>query len=276
MKKSIMLFVMISWIILFSAFSASAQDIEYVNSILWSNVYTISIENNFAYCGFTNGVLILDISDPENIRQVSQVYLGSPVLDLDLDGEYLYAAAYGHGLRVIDISDPYSPSEVSGFNIKQPISIEIYRQSAFIIANTMPYWGSSYTLKSYNISNPSNPEFIDEICIESRFRSMTIKDGRAYIAENYGWGVGSGGVRIISIYYPGYFFNNGRYETTRYTQKVISNGEYFYLLDNALGLLVIETLTPYNMHVVNYIIPPGDTLFTFTRDFCIDDNKVSL
>jgi len=28
------------------------------------------------------------------------------------------------------------------------------------------------------------------------------------------------------------------------------------------------------MRVVNHIIPSGDTLFTFTRDFCIDDNKV--
>ncbi len=271
--KRILLALIILFIIITSN-PLTAQVVEYVNSILWSDIYTINIANDYAYCGFSNGVVILDTSDPSNILQVSQVYLGSEVLDLDINGDYLYAVTFNHGLRVIDISNPYLPVEVSHFNIEQPIAIEIYGQIAFIIANTLPYWGGSYTFNSIDIADPFNPRYIDGITINSCFRSLTVKDNRMYIAENFDLGGNSGGIRIISVYYSGYFYNLGRYETTRYTQKIVSNEEYLYLLDNALGLLVIESLTLGSMHVVNHIIPSGDTLFTFTRDFCIDDDKV--
>jgi len=84
------------------------DNIEYIGSTLWSKVYDIEIDGNYAYCSFINGLVILDISNKKEPVFVSQLYLGGGN-GIDIKDKYAFVASGDKGLFVINISDPRVP-----------------------------------------------------------------------------------------------------------------------------------------------------------------------
>jgi hypothetical protein len=69
-------FALIILVIFILASSSFAQGIEYLGSTLWSGVNDVKVVGNYAYCAFFNGLMILDISNPDTPTFVSQYYIG--------------------------------------------------------------------------------------------------------------------------------------------------------------------------------------------------------
>ncbi len=66
MKKLIMI-ALVAVVLFFSAL-AHAQNISYLGSTLWSGVCDVKIQGNYAYCAFFNGLMVLDIANPDTPR----------------------------------------------------------------------------------------------------------------------------------------------------------------------------------------------------------------
>jgi len=88
--------------------SSPAQEVKYLSSTLWAGVSDVAVDStrDYACCSFPNGLVILDLSDPESLTVVSQFYLQGEGNGIFLDGQYVYLADGRSGLRILDISDP--------------------------------------------------------------------------------------------------------------------------------------------------------------------------
>jgi hypothetical protein len=95
--------------LVFIVAGASAQEVEYVGSTLWTGVNDVEVVGNYAYCAFVNGLVILDISDPASPMFISQLYLQGIGYDIDVEGNCAFIADGFFGLKVVNISNPSAP-----------------------------------------------------------------------------------------------------------------------------------------------------------------------
>ena len=106
------MFIFVSFLSI-AVFTANALcqnlDIEYVGSTLWNGVIDVEIVENYAYCTFTNGLMILDISNIASPNFVSHYYLPEGAYGIDISGNYAYVADQESGLQIIDVTDPANP-----------------------------------------------------------------------------------------------------------------------------------------------------------------------
>jgi len=85
-----------------------SKNLEFVGSALWSKAHDVRVSGDYAFGAFKNGLLILDISEKEEPRFVSQLYLGGGS-GLDLNANTAFVAAGENGLAVVDVSSPGNP-----------------------------------------------------------------------------------------------------------------------------------------------------------------------
>lgn len=74
-------------------------------------ISNLDVKGNFAYCVFSEGLLILDVTDPSNI-QLASLELGTDLTDIFMAGEigYISFGAPGvAGIALINFTNPYSP-----------------------------------------------------------------------------------------------------------------------------------------------------------------------
>jgi len=71
--------------------------------------HDVALDGDRAFLARTGGLLVLDLSDPAQPRQVGQLPLPATVLGLTLDGPRALLAAGAHGLYVVDRTEPERP-----------------------------------------------------------------------------------------------------------------------------------------------------------------------
>ncbi len=114
-----------------------------------------------SYSGGTEygGVLILDVTDPANLIEVSNIPCNR-AYDVDISGNYLYISESGifpdiaGGIKVVDITDPSVPIEKGSWSLADPPA------TAFDIAvnGNMVYLAAAADgLRVIDVSNPDNP-----------------------------------------------------------------------------------------------------------------------
>ena len=77
--------------------------------------YGVSVSEDYAYVANTDGLAVIDVSDPEFPGYVTLVDIG-PAFDVYVIETYAYVANYDKGLAVVDISDPTDPRVKDTFN----------------------------------------------------------------------------------------------------------------------------------------------------------------
>ncbi len=73
------------------------------------NVQAITISAGLAYLATTEGLLILDLADPADPQPVGALPLGTPAVDVVVDGAYAFVAELDVGMQVVDVTDPATP-----------------------------------------------------------------------------------------------------------------------------------------------------------------------
>lgn len=113
------------------------------------------IQDNYAYIA-ADGLIILDISDPENITQVGSIEPDVSVCYwIDVQGNYAYLAEHD-GFHVFDVTKPTDPVEIASFGVADgydhvfTLAVEGNYAYVFITADLI--------LKVLDISSPSNPK----------------------------------------------------------------------------------------------------------------------
>ena len=130
--------------------TASAQWLEYKSSTLWNDAFDIAVQGNYAYTAGSNGMQIVDISEPNEPVIVSRLYLQGRTFGIDVHGDYAYIADRVHGLQIVDITDPRDPQIVGIYSSNNLIRDAAVRYPYCVIIEDS-------TMATLNISDPSNP-----------------------------------------------------------------------------------------------------------------------
>ncbi len=277
--------LIVVFVIFICAFPVSAQQMEYVNSTLWNGVNDIEIVDNYAYCGFVNGLVILDYTDAEYPVEISRLYTEGETFAVAIESDLALLASGTAGLQVIDISDIESPQLISTFHTGgEIIDLEITGDYAFLADNDKGIYAidfsdpehleqvyyQSYSLVMditgynnmlyissdidgvivYDIANPELPELITTIPIPAGCNKAFIDGDILYAFNNWG-----SGLLIFDI-------------TDPYTPQLLSQlnegyidihirNDYAYILTWDDDLIVVDISDPSAPVVVNRIAVSG-------------------
>ena len=113
---------------------------------------TVAILGTYAYAGVGLRLVILDISDPSQMKEVG-VTAPFPhfVQDIAISGRLAYVAAGGGGLRVVDVSNPASPVEIGAWESPG------YAEGVAVAGQTVYLADGPYGLRLLDASNPAQP-----------------------------------------------------------------------------------------------------------------------
>lgn len=143
----------------------------------------VCVTGNHAYVAdYTNGLVIVDISDPANPTTVGN--FPSRIGDFDytaaaigvaVSGNYAYVANWYDDLYIIDVTDKTNPTLANTYTIDDGAdSITISGNLAFIAAE----WAG---VDIIDISDPINPVFIGNYNTNDLAEDVAIQNNYAYI-----------------------------------------------------------------------------------------------
>ncbi len=146
--------------------------------------YTVVTYGNYAYYNTGGDIHIMDISDPYQIHEI-KCYIESdlPVLDMVIQGHYLFMTSYNKGIKIFDLSDPLNPEYISNaYNKAYPKAILVANNLLISITNSWP--------QIFDISDIKNPVYLSWIDYSSgnNEKSYALKDMMLYMSGWYGPG----------------------------------------------------------------------------------------
>ena len=158
-----------------------AQQFEYVNSALWGNIRCVDIDGDYAYCAFNAGLVVLDISNPGSITEISKLYLPGSSNWIDVENDLAFISNYDHGLDVVDISDPPHPELISQYSSpKKASGVQVDGDYAYLKTSD----SVSTTFEFIDISDPRHPTGAGSYTLnDDIYSNMYAVDTLAYVAS---------------------------------------------------------------------------------------------
>ena len=149
-------------------------------------VNTVDIQGNLAYIGSGRRMVILDITDFENITEVGSIQLLSTVEDIAVRDGFAYVATkheiFGLGFCSVNVSDPSNPTLASNpdaFGNFQPRLVKLYQNFAF--AQSTDGGGGSPNV--FDITDPENVIWVGKDFLPS-VDTIAILDDFLYAADD--------------------------------------------------------------------------------------------
>ena len=111
------------------------------------------------YVARGSGMVVLDVTDPDNLVELGGLDLAGDVWNLDVAGDYAFVAVHGYGvyLAVVDVSDPSNPRlVVDGLEagITPFTDVLLHNNTAYLLQGASD--GSSGSLVMLDINDPSS------------------------------------------------------------------------------------------------------------------------
>ena len=130
MKCMIKLLVMAAIALVPVSAAGIEYEVAYMGSCLWTGVQDVSVEGDYAYCAFANGLVVLDISSPDNPIFVGSVYCQGTCGAVFKSESVVYLATFSGGLVTVDVSDPANPYVMARYDMPG------YLQDVYVDGNT--------------------------------------------------------------------------------------------------------------------------------------------
>ena len=140
--------------------------------------YNVIVAHQTAYVVNNQGLVILDVSDPDRPKKIGAVKGLSPSFAVDLTGHFAYIGGEG-GLAVIDVADPKQPRVIGQFLRGETINVlKIAGDNAFLI-------NSENSLKVLAINDHERPQEIGEFNDGGRYyyHALGRRDDILYLAD---------------------------------------------------------------------------------------------
>ena len=146
--------------------------------------------DNYAYFTSKNGLYVVDISNPSNPQSLGRVNGTSNFIleNLDADANMLAVAAHEDGVFLYDISNPE--------NLQLRSTISTNNAWGVRLKDGYAYIADDLFVKIYDISNSSNPVFINQIQTSNAVKDIALTELFMYVA------LGSDGVDIYDFSSP--------------------------------------------------------------------------
>ena len=144
--------------------------------------------DNYAYFTSKNGLYVVDISSPSNPQSLGRVDGTNNFIleNLDADNNMLAVAAHEDGVLLYDISNPQD------LELRSTIISE--NAWAVRLKDGYAYIADELIVKIYDISNSSDPVFINQIQTSNAIKDIALTQSFMYVA------LGSDGVDIYDLY----------------------------------------------------------------------------
>ncbi|MCK5125187.1 MAG: hypothetical protein KAR42_02930 [candidate division Zixibacteria bacterium] len=223
-----------------------AVTFEYQSTILQNYMRDIRFDGDIGYCSYSNGLKVYDFSDPTNPVLISEFDHGQykgMAMEFDFYGNYLYLPISNVGILIIDNSDPYNLTE-AGFYPIADFLMEVKQHNGYLylakrlndavvfdlvdpvnpveisslstgsrttigldiagdILGLVHYY---YGIRFYDISDPTNPEYLSVYDPYGNESDLKIVGNIAYVT-------GRGyGLSIVDISNPSYPTQIGQYD----------------------------------------------------------------
>jgi hypothetical protein len=161
--------------------------------------------NNLIYAGASgaeNGLVIFDISDPDNVVQRSSFstdnpisvrnnWWGNDVVGLTVDGTYAYLATLYGGLVIVNVSNPDSPTFVSKLALHNQNPPDTKETWEIKVVGNYAFIAGGLGMFVVDVTNKANPTLVANLDLGAlRATDIVISGNYAYLAlGRYGFTV---------------------------------------------------------------------------------------
>ena len=204
-----------------------------------------------------NGFSVVDITDPSAPSIAgSAAPLSGFLRRILVKGDYAYISG-STGLQIYDISDPSAPygigfydSDGGGMN-----DVALKGHMAYIAQGA---YFQPNNLTILDVSDPQLPVFEGKVVVGMTLGSVALSGDYAYAGDNFG-GFGSYGLSAININPSDGDYLNAPSSCEPFSdgvgvmKDVAAFGNFAYVLDPALGMMVIDISDPANLDDSDYI-----------------------
>jgi hypothetical protein len=158
----------------------------------------LAVAEQKAYLGAGQaGLIILDVSDPAAIRELSRS--AGDIGQVTVLGPTVYAVDSMAGLRLFDVSDPTQPHLLGAFHPDDPITDLIVAPSPINLSDPLVYLGTlGQGVRIVNAAIPSGLQVIGVYPAPGSVYSLALEGTRLYVAN--GWG--ASGLSVVDITNP--------------------------------------------------------------------------
>ena len=206
----------------------------------------VAIQGGYAYVGVGLRLVVLDISNPADLREVG-VTQPFPhfVEDVAISGTLAYVAAGGAGLRVVDISNPALPAEVGAWDSRG------YTEGIAVAGTTVYLADGPDGLRILDAADPFRPTEIGSAFPFNYAFGVAVSGRYAYVAA------GGAGLLIADVTDPRRPLEVGRYETPGYTYGLSLVGNTAYIADAWGGIQAVDVSNPAQPVLLGVCATPG-------------------
>ena len=244
----------------------------------------------------TKGLLLVDISDPAQPREIGAHSTRGYAQAVDVDGEYAYVANRGEGLTILDVSDPTRPFEAGSIDTQGSAQdvvihgglayvadqrgglqiIDVGRPEAPRLLATYETRGHAEAvavrgaivfvavgdagLEIIDVSDPSAPARLATLDLRGDAGDVVITDGLAYIAAGFR------GIRIVDVSDPATPTEIGYLGTDGEARGLALSTGFLYVAERTEGLSVFALGDAQTPELVARIDTPGEAVRVAVTD----------
>jgi len=212
---------------------------ELVTTVDTGDARAVTVQGSYAYVSdYDDGLVIVDISDPENAHIKGSIDTGS-IIDAYISGNYAYAVGHNYDstLYLINIENKKNPMVLDSLEMDLPISLTVVDDYAYVVETPS---GTGY-ISVVDISTPGElPDTWDTVAANIDTPEDITDDGSyLYIADS-----GEEGLVIYNLTDPA----APGYEATAVTNanscRVTLDGNYAFVASRNYGTKVVNISTP--------------------------------
>jgi len=181
--------MLVSSIFSFNVQAQTSQSL-YLNRVGFLDIevgYDVHVVENYAYVTNNDGLMIIDIQNPQNPQKVGEILTGGS-FGFEIENDTAYIASSSSGFVISNITDPRNPDVLGQNSAGGATKIAISGSYAYVT-----YSGAGF--KIFNINDPTNPAFLGEFS-DSRSDAIEIKANIAYFAN------AEVGLKVVNVSNP--------------------------------------------------------------------------
>ena len=210
--------------------------------------FAVHVSGNYAYVADGDaGLQVIDVSNPSNpIIAGSLAPLGYAFYGVYVSGKYAYVIDWDTGLLVIDVTTPAIPTVVGSCNaVSATGGVYVSGNYAYVV----DYFAHP-GLAIVDISDPFNPFIVgawgdDWYEIDDNYYSCY----DVHVQGNYAYVACVDSIYVIDISVPYNPVLLGSSQTPGKARGLYVRGDYVYVADGDLGLMILKTLVPFSDEV---------------------------
>ncbi|MCK5184005.1 MAG: hypothetical protein KAQ95_06855, partial [Candidatus Heimdallarchaeota archaeon] len=222
----------------------------------YGNVCDVDIDEDLAYMVTTYGLVILNISNPDNPQLVNHTRIYEPNhlgLRILVHEEVVYVVITGY-LKIFDVSNPYNPVLLND-------TLQVWQCWDMEIRGNYLYTAHTNWIRIIDISDPTTPVIVTNYNIGVSTKGISLKDNFMFVACS------SNGIRIVNIttLASPSLFTSVNYGGN--TLTCVAEGDYLYAYASNNGLKSIDISDMNNIELLDSVTISG---YAFNSEMVIE------